>query len=62
MGALDATEVAAQAHESGRGVAEIVLERGLMSREKLDEVLRPEVLTRPQAIVATHPVKGRSLG
>ena len=57
IGYANATEVAAEAHASGRGVAEIVLERGLMSREKLDEVLRPEVLTRPQAIVATHHVK-----
>jgi aspartate ammonia-lyase len=35
-------------------VAEIVLARGLMSKEMLDEVLRPEVLTRPQAILPTH--------
>ena len=62
IGYANATEVAAEAHESGRGVAEIVLERGLMSKEKLDEVLRPEVLTRPQAIVATHHVKSSSLG
>ena len=62
IGYANATEVAAEAHASGRGVAEIVLERGLMTKEKLDEVLRPEVLTRPQAIVATHHVKGSSLG
>jgi aspartate ammonia-lyase len=35
-------------------VAEIVLERGLMSAEQLDEVLRPEVLTRPRPL----PVRG----
>ena len=46
----NATEVAAEAHASGRGVAEIVLERGLMSASQLAEVLRPEVLTRPQPI------------
>jgi aspartate ammonia-lyase len=60
IGYANATEVAAEAHASGRGVAEIVLERGLMTKEKLDEVLCPEVLTRPQAIVATHPVKARA--
>jgi aspartate ammonia-lyase len=37
-------------------VAEIVLEKGLMTKEMLDEVLRPEVLTRPQEIKPTHPV------
>ncbi len=53
IGYANATEVAAEAHASGRGVAEIVLARGLMSKELLDEVLRPEVLTKPQVIVPT---------
>ena len=56
IGYANATEVAAEAHASGRGVAEIVLEKGLMTKEMLDEVLRPEVLTRPQEIKPTHPV------
>ena len=51
IGYANATEVATEAHASGRGVAEIVLERGLMTKEMLDEVLRPEVLTRPQMIL-----------
>ena len=50
IGYANATEIAAEAHLSGRGVAEIVLERKLMSPEQLAEVLRPEVLTRPQMI------------
>lgn len=50
IGYANATEIAAEAHLSGRGVAEIVLERQLMSPEQLAEVLRPEVLTRPQMI------------
>jgi hypothetical protein len=29
----------------------VVLEKGLLSKEKLAEVLRPEVLTRPQPIL-----------
>ena len=41
---------ALEAHASGRGVAELVIEKGLMTREKLDEVLRPELLTRPQPL------------
>jgi aspartate ammonia-lyase len=59
IGYANATEVAAEAHASGRGVAEIVLARGLMSKELLDEVLRPEVLTKPQVIVPTaRPAAG----
>ncbi|UCV14737.1 aspartate ammonia-lyase [Quatrionicoccus australiensis] len=50
IGYANATEIAAEAHLSGRGVAEIVLERKLMSPEQLAEVLRPEVLTKPQMI------------
>jgi len=52
IGYTNATEIAAEAHLSGRGVAEIVLERKLMSPEQLAEVLRPEVLTKPQMIPA----------
>lgn len=37
-----ATEVAKEALASGRGVTEIVLERGWLTREQLDDVLRPE--------------------
>ncbi|MBS0510428.1 MAG: aspartate ammonia-lyase [Proteobacteria bacterium] len=52
IGYANATEVAAEAFRSGRGVAEIVLDRGLMSADQLADVLRPEVLTRPQMIPA----------
>ncbi|MBN8440308.1 MAG: aspartate ammonia-lyase [Thauera sp.] len=52
IGYANATEVAAEAFRSGRGVAEIVLDRGLMNADELAEVLRPEVLTRPQRIPA----------
>ncbi len=47
IGYANATEVAVEAHQSGRGVAELVLEKGLMSAAELAEVLRPERLTRP---------------
>ena len=50
IGYANATEVAAEAFRSGRGVAEIVLERGLMSSEQLAAVLQPEVLTKPQRL------------
>lgn len=50
IGYAAATSVAAEALESGKGVAEIVLARGLMNRAELDDVLRPEVLTQPRAL------------
>jgi aspartate ammonia-lyase len=51
IGYANATEVAQEAHASGRSVYEVVLEKGLLSKEKLAEVLRPEILTRPQPIL-----------
>jgi aspartate ammonia-lyase len=48
IGYANATKIAAEAYLSGRGVAEIVLERKLISPEQLAAVLRPEVLTQPQ--------------
>ena len=55
IGYANATEIAAEAHLSGRGVAQIVLERKLMSPAQLADVLRPEVLTKPQ-MIPTHAV------
>ena len=56
IGYAHATEVAAEAHATGKGVSEIVLAKGLMSKERLDEILRPEVLTCPQELAPIHPV------
>ena len=47
IGYENATAVAKEAHATGKGVAEIVLARGLLTKEQLDEVLRPENLTQP---------------
>ena len=47
IGYENATSVAKEAHATGKGVAEIVLARGLLTKEQLDEVLRPENLTQP---------------
>ena len=44
--------MALEAHQTGRGVYELVLEKQLMPKAQLDAVLRPEMLTRPQPIVA----------
>ncbi len=55
IGYANATEVATEAFATGRGVAEVVLAKGLMTKEMLDDVLRPEVLTRPQFIMPIQP-------
>ncbi len=52
IGYANSTEVAREALETGRKVADIVLERGLLSADMLREILRPEVLTAPRAPVA----------
>jgi aspartate ammonia-lyase len=43
-----ATKVALEAFHSGRGVYDMVLEGGLMTKDHLDRVLHPDALTRPQ--------------
>ena len=50
IGYANATAVAQEAHASGGSVYAIVLRKGLMSKQQLDDVLRPEVLTRPTAL------------
>ncbi|MGO4813230.1 aspartate ammonia-lyase [Cupriavidus sp. 2MCAB6] len=47
IGYANATAVAQEAHATGGSVYEIVLQKGLLSREELDQILRPEVLTQP---------------
>ena len=44
LGYAAATSIAQEALASGRGVAELVLERGLLTAERLEELLRPERL------------------
>jgi aspartate ammonia-lyase len=43
-----ATSIARQALSTGRSVTELVLERGLLSADELNEILRPEHLANPQ--------------
>jgi aspartate ammonia-lyase len=52
IGYENATAVAQEAHASGRNVADIVLEKRLLTKEQLAEILRPEVLTQPRPIHA----------
>lgn len=42
------TQVAKEALDTGRGVYELVLEKGLLSREELDSLLDPATMIRPQ--------------
>jgi aspartate ammonia-lyase len=49
LGYATATEIAREALASGRGVYELVLSRGLMTREVLDRALNPEMMTQPRS-------------
>ena len=51
IGYANATEVAQEALATGRSVYELVLEKKLLSKERLDAILQPEVLTRPRALL-----------
>jgi aspartate ammonia-lyase len=48
LGYETATEIAKEALDSGRGVYDLVCDRGLMTREELDRALNPETMTAPQ--------------
>ncbi|CAE6820676.1 MULTISPECIES: aspartate ammonia-lyase [Paraburkholderia] len=50
IGYANATSVAMEAHATGGRVYDIVLERGLLSEQQLDEILKPEVLTQPMPL------------
>jgi len=54
IGYANATQVAQEALTTGRSVSELVLEKKLLSKERLAEILQPEVLTKPRPIVATR--------
>jgi aspartate ammonia-lyase len=40
-----ATQVAKEALDTGRGVYEVVREKGLLTRQELDRLLNPEAMT-----------------
>jgi aspartate ammonia-lyase len=48
LGYETTTEIAKEALETGRGVYDLVCERGLMTREELDRLLNPAAMTGPQ--------------
>src|SRR6266446_7983330 len=51
IGYSAATEVAREALATGRTVYDLVLEKKLLSKERLDEILQPDVLTRPRPLL-----------
>jgi aspartate ammonia-lyase len=50
IGYEKSSAVAKEALLSGRGVYELVREKGWLSQERLDEILTPEAMTRPRAL------------
>jgi aspartate ammonia-lyase len=52
IGYAAATAIAVEAHATGRGVYELVIERGLLPEATLARILQPDVLTRPTGITA----------
>ena len=54
IGYANATEVAREALATGKSVYDLVLEKKLLPKEKLDAILQPEVLTRPHPLLAAR--------
>lgn len=53
IGYANATEIAQEALITGQSVYDLVLAKQLLTREQLDQILQPEVLTQPRAITVT---------
>lgn len=47
IGYKNSTKIAKEAQATGRGVYELVLEHGVLTKEELDEILKPENMVRP---------------
>ncbi len=52
VGYANATQIAQEALTSGQSVYNLVLDKGLLTKAQLDEILRPEVLTQPRELVS----------
>lgn len=50
IGYENASMIAREAQASGGSVYDLVLAKGLLTREQLDEIMRPEALTQPRAL------------
>ena len=56
IGYKNSTKIAKEALETGRGVYDLILEHGILTKEDLDKVLSPENLIRPVRL-GIHPLK-----
>ncbi|HCM20613.1 MAG TPA: aspartate ammonia-lyase, partial [Porphyromonadaceae bacterium] len=50
LGYEKSTTIAAEALQTGKGVYELVLEKGWLDKSKLDEILKPENMIQPRKI------------
>ena len=50
IGYKESTNIAKEANETGRGVYELVLEHGILTKEQLDRILQPENMIKPVEI------------
>ncbi len=48
IGYENSTRIARMALETGRGVTELILEEGLLDKAELEDILKPENMTRPR--------------
>ncbi len=48
IGYEKSTQLAKEALQTNRGVYELVLEKNLLSKEELDEILKPENMIKPK--------------
>jgi aspartate ammonia-lyase len=55
LGYARSAEIARDALATGKRVYDLVLEKGWMSKAQLDEILKPEILTRPSRAMLTPP-------
>ena len=53
IGYANATDIAQQALVTGDSVYDLVLAKKLLTKEQLDQILQPEVLTRPRSFTVT---------
>lgn len=57
LGYDTSTELAKEAMETGRGIYDLVIEKGLMKKEMLDEIMKPENMIRPVRIDRSKQLK-----
>lgn len=60
IGYKNSTKIAKEAMETGRGVYELVLERGILTKEDLDTILSSENMIKPVNLHHIKPLKSNS--